>query len=659
MVTLSLRTYQSQCVEKSREKNIIVNLPTGHGKTLVAVQRVDDTLPRKVGFLVPTRALVEQQSDYIAKYSSKRPRITKLVGEDQSAWDKSDWDECIRHTDVFVGTAAVFTKAIVIDRFLHLRLFGLLIFDECHNAVGNSPMASLMRDAVVPYYIGNITHRRDLFILGLTASFVNGSLKNLEKKRRDLEALMQSEILCPDTTNKIPSKVQFHEVPWLCEDIEEHIEIISRHVEESIRRVGRIKEIEKVINRCVHIFEELGRSAMLYFVRNVIVRQILDKVNQLKGDTSDLNRQLLAQSIARQIPRIQMEAQSLLLRLELDAKLATAPLQNHKLTVLISLLKKILTFHGAAYRGIVFVEQVALVSPLANALNESMLSAGAIAGTGHQADKEREMQLNDFRVGKIFILVSTAALEEGIDVPECSFVVRYSKFTTTKSHIQGSGRARSSCGNIYYFANAVAIEKFRASSLEAMAKETLLSLDRMELQSKARSMGGVISGRHPYPFDTSCAHHEHGIVNVFNCKQVFNQYCSKVLGRSISPAHYLYTFDSTHTSIEKVRFPTPQGWLSINLRQTRQFWANTDLKSLFPKERSKNLNRAEKAEACIVYFAVVELREMKLLNAYNQPVVSAADINHVCSLSTSSDVSINIKSLVLQSRRPQTGNNIS
>lgn len=52
--------------------------------------------------------------------------------------------------------------------------------------------------------------------------------------------------------------------------------------------------------------------------------------------------------------------------------------------------------------------------------------------------------MDAFRAGESPILVSTNALEEGIDVPDCSFVIRFDAFNTTKSHIQGTVSMRSS-----------------------------------------------------------------------------------------------------------------------------------------------------------------------------------------------------------------------
>ena len=65
-VKSTLRDYQKKCYERAKKENTIVHLPTGKGKTLIAVRLIDHFLrlsPQKNAlFLVPTRILVEQQA---------------------------------------------------------------------------------------------------------------------------------------------------------------------------------------------------------------------------------------------------------------------------------------------------------------------------------------------------------------------------------------------------------------------------------------------------------------------------------------------------------------------------------------------------------------------------------------------------------------------
>ena len=75
---LQLRSYQEECLDRAKETNTIVHLPTGLGKTLIAARLVNRFLakePKKVvGFLVPTRALADTTE---SMSSSVFPRFTQ------------------------------------------------------------------------------------------------------------------------------------------------------------------------------------------------------------------------------------------------------------------------------------------------------------------------------------------------------------------------------------------------------------------------------------------------------------------------------------------------------------------------------------------------------------------------------------------------------
>ena len=66
------REYQKKIFEKCKEKNCLVVLPTGIGKTLVAllltIHRMQKFPEEKILFLAPTRPLAEQHIAYFKKY---------------------------------------------------------------------------------------------------------------------------------------------------------------------------------------------------------------------------------------------------------------------------------------------------------------------------------------------------------------------------------------------------------------------------------------------------------------------------------------------------------------------------------------------------------------------------------------------------------------
>jgi endoribonuclease Dicer len=429
---------------------------------------------------------VEQQSAYIQKHcrvdDGRPPTIQKLVGYDQAGWDQSDWDDCMEKNRMLLGTPALFQAAFVTEKRIHIGRFSLLVFDECHNAVGNSPMAAVLKDAVAPYQASGFDGPR---ILGLTASFVNGSLNNMEKKRRQLEALMLSTIFCPNVEPKT-TDTNFHYIQWDKRfDDGDVREFIEKYVEEATCSIP-VKDISKVVKRCTHVFDQLGRDAVLFYIDKGIEAQIKAKAKLFldQGENATIR---LSTAMVQYLPILKAVLASLTKRLRTDGRIQNVPPTTLKVDKLVQLLQNDFQNHGPEHRGIVFVEQVAVVSSLAKVLNDAFRGAnikcGAVSGTGHQSETDRQTQLNKFRNGEVRILAATAALEEGIDVTECAFVVRYTCIATTKAHIQGAGRARHPNATIYYFENNPHVERQKEASMIATAKNESLSLTKQEIQN--------------------------------------------------------------------------------------------------------------------------------------------------------------------------------
>ena len=83
----------------------------------------------------------------------------------------------------------------------------------------------------------------------------------------------------------------------------------------------------------------------------------------------------------------------------------------------------------------------------------AMMGKGTASGMTLLSDTKRKELLACFRTGKdVDILVSTSAMEEGIDVPKCALVVCFSVagvLTRSTSLIQNAGRRRADGGSFH------------------------------------------------------------------------------------------------------------------------------------------------------------------------------------------------------------------
>jgi hypothetical protein len=123
-----------------------------------------------------------------------------------------------------------------------------------------------------------------------------------------------------------------------------------------------------------------------------------------------------------------------------------------------NLIQMLNTEWSSTFTGIIFAEQRVVVQALVQIIAthpdtaEKYRIESFVGMSTHEARKklvsdlsEPRRQINaldDFRAGKINLLVATSALEEGIDIPQCHIVICFDKPKTLKAYIQRRGRAR-------------------------------------------------------------------------------------------------------------------------------------------------------------------------------------------------------------------------
>jgi ERCC4-related helicase len=164
------REYQEKIFEEVKDRNSIVFMETGKGKTYVSVMLMNYIFRqyrKKVIFLVCEGSLVEQQYMVIKNNTTMRikqfigGKMTNLLSDPRNF--RNIWDE----NDVFISTPQIIHKILTIG-YLKFSEIDLLIFDECHHTDKDHPYNLLMNEF---YFFYKLKETENLpQILGLTAS---------------------------------------------------------------------------------------------------------------------------------------------------------------------------------------------------------------------------------------------------------------------------------------------------------------------------------------------------------------------------------------------------------------------------------------------------------------------------------------------------------
>ena len=496
-VGLTPRSYQLEMLVESMRHNIIIAMDTGSGKTLIATLRIQAELERcaaekLVWFCVPTVALAEQQHQVISsQLTAYQSRV--LSGKDNCQfWTKQTWTDVLTDTRICVSTHDILLDALV-HGFVNIEQIALLIFDEAHKATKNHSSNRIMQS----FYHPTPDECRPS-ILGLTASpVINDKVDNLDKLESNLNAisrtpkLHRSELL---THVHLPQLIQVfyrpydeHEIPLTSALLSLRFKYEDYNLNEDPWIIKMQNETDPqcdrwltkaITKKITQVCQNIKSSTTLTnFMARWCREQLLDLCKKAEAIAVTLGPWAIDLYIYQCIQKFRNVAvdsftieddvqvlEKLHLRNLFDSIGAAAPAKEDlksdyesispKVGALIDFLKSEDT---ATFSGLVFVQtraEVAILSQLLMAhtstksfnvgtfVGESGYSGRKLA-VGELADiRNQKTTLDDLRLGKKNLIVTTNALEEGIDVSACNVVVCFEKPPNLKSFVQRRGRAR-------------------------------------------------------------------------------------------------------------------------------------------------------------------------------------------------------------------------
>ena len=138
--TVEEREYQTSLSSIASKESTLIVLPTGMGKTVIALRVIAEVLSKKGGkalFLAPTKPLVEQHACFLREHLVGK-KVAVMTGEVAPEERELLWLE----NDVIASTPQVVANDIKTER-TSLQKVKLVIFDEAHRAVGNYAYVSV------------------------------------------------------------------------------------------------------------------------------------------------------------------------------------------------------------------------------------------------------------------------------------------------------------------------------------------------------------------------------------------------------------------------------------------------------------------------------------------------------------------------------------
>lgn len=451
------REYQKEIYLTCKEKNCLVVLPTGIGKTLVALMLAIDRMTKypeeKVLFLAPTRPLAQQHLNYFKKHLPELFATLELfTGKTPAEKRKRLWEnaEIIFSTPQCIGNDLK-------NNLYPLKNVSLLIEDECHRCIKNYSYTYIAKK-----YREQASHPH---LLGLTAS--PGHEKETIKRiceNLDIEAVELRTRESEDVKEYLQDlkfeiiKVDF---PEKFAKIRELLKkIFDKKVEELKKRrllfgvankktllelQGRIMRVLSSGNRNFNILSGASALAMVIKLQHGIelleTQTISSTITYLQGlfEQAKQKKSKAVQQLVKQ-PEFNLAYVQLI---ELSTK------QEHpKLIKLKEIVRE--EFKNKSKKIIVFAQYRDTVTKICKELNliqgvnARVFVGQAKKGKGKNEtglnQKEQQELIREFSLGKVNILCSTSIGEEGLDIPEVDAVIFYEPIPSAIRQIQRRGR---------------------------------------------------------------------------------------------------------------------------------------------------------------------------------------------------------------------------
>jgi ERCC4-related helicase len=428
--SIEVRDYQINLANQAIGENCIVVLPTGLGKTAVALHVIAEYLSKGTGgilFLAPTRVLINQHYDFL-KNNLTLDDISLVTGEDPIPKRTKLWNNSI------VCATPEIARNDLIRGIVTPEQFNLVIFDEVHRTTGDYAYSEIAKR------FENSSAR----LIGMTAT-----LPSEKEKATEILTKLRISSVAERTEDSPDVKPYTQETntEWINVELPPELKAIQKLLklalderydllrkngirlaeQQSLSALLRIRQF--VLNQNRRSAKPLFTAIRIHYALNLLeahgVTPFLKFCERAKAKKGVGVKELfeIDPNFTRAI-QLANEAQS-------------RGIEHSKIPKLKEIIESV------PGKALIFTSYRDSVDLIYNKLTELGISAGILIGKAGDAGLKQKKQIEtvqNFRDGLFRVLVATRVGEEGLDIAEVNQVIFYDNVPSSIRSIQRRGR---------------------------------------------------------------------------------------------------------------------------------------------------------------------------------------------------------------------------
>ncbi len=452
--TVELRKYQEAIIATSANKNTIVVLPTGLGKTLIAVivaaHRLHKFSNSKVLFLAPTKPLAVQHAATFRQILNLRADEISIF---TSATPTNKREELWKNSRVILATPQTIDNEIM--KKLNLENVSFIVFDEAHKAVGNYAYGFIAGEYM--------KKAKEPLIMGLSAS-PSSDIEKISEISKNL-FIQAVEIRTENDTDVKPYIMKVEE-EWVKVELPEKFKGIRDNIAYLLKfYLKHLKDTNHIGNINLTNINKKDLLGIQERIRNDILRgngnfdaaSQVAKIIKLHYGLELIETQGIW-TLYKYLERLNMQKGKGVKELFSDESmkeicenvkiLYDAKIDHPKLDAILKILKeylgssedvknkKILLF--TQYRDT--AEKIYEILTNNNIKCEKFIGQASRDNDKGMTQKEQVVALERFKNNEFNVLIATSVAEEGLDIPKVDVVIFYEPIPSGIRTIQRRGR---------------------------------------------------------------------------------------------------------------------------------------------------------------------------------------------------------------------------